>query len=342
LATLKQLADHVGVSVRTVSVVLNGRGPSSRISKQRIQQIHRAAAEIGYRPSSAARNLRKQRSRQVGVLIRNRPEDRFTHPLAYEYILGINEGLQEQGFVMVLARIGDVETDLKEQSRVFAEHALDAMIVIDHMPEAIEQRLSQLFPCNVWCDSNVWRDVGCIRRDERQAGRLIGQAAIDLGYREAHWLTYSPEVKSTHFSSKQRLDGLRGVFENKGFGLSIQPESVLDDPRQDSDLIGYMRCGGLVIADSIYQAQRLHRISEAFGLRPGHDYGLMCTDDWQHLNRYWPDLTRVGFNRFGMGKAAAAMALRMIDKGANACPSSLQPNALHVGASAWGPINDPS
>jgi DNA-binding LacI/PurR family transcriptional regulator len=337
MVKLTDIASHVGVSPRTVSVVLNGRGPKNRISRARIQQIRKAADQLGYRPSSAARNLRSQRSQQIGVLIRNRAANRFTHPLAWEFILGINEGLQQAGYLMVVARIDDVEADLADQSRVFSENALDAMIVLDFMPEAIEYRLGQLFRHTVWCDSNVWRDVGCIRRDERHAGRIVGDAAADLGYRQLAWLTYPDEQAQNHFSSVQRLSGLRETTEPHDIQVHVSPESQLHQPTPDTPIIQHMAAGGLVVADSIYQAQRLHRAGEKFDLRPGVDYGLMSTDDWQHLNRYWPDLSRATFDRFAMGVAAAAMALRMVDDGPDACPSRLMPGPFHPGDTARGP-----
>lgn len=64
-ATMRDIADHVGVSRQLVSLVLRGMGGPSDDSKQRILT---ASRELGYRPNQSARLLRQRRSRLVGLL----------------------------------------------------------------------------------------------------------------------------------------------------------------------------------------------------------------------------------------------------------------------------------
>jgi len=93
----------------------------------------------------AARAMRTRKTTQVGVLVRNRPGySRHTHPLAFETILGINEGLQSVGYVLSIIGVGDVIE--ASESRVFQEHILDGMVVIDAMPDVVVDEINQRMP----------------------------------------------------------------------------------------------------------------------------------------------------------------------------------------------------
>jgi DNA-binding LacI/PurR family transcriptional regulator len=320
MATLKEIASRAGVSVYTVSKVLSDQTESARISAARAEAVRRIAQEMNFRPNGVARAMRQGRTLQVGVLVPNNPGNRFAHPLAYETILGINEGLQQAGYLVALARIDDVRRGLEEQSRMFKERVLDGMIVLDSMPADVEQRLEEIIPKCVWCDSNMWREHGCIRRDEEQAGRLAGEAAVSLGYRQIAMVTYSPEYRS-HFSASERLAGVRAMVEPLGRPLEILIEPGVADMPRRRQLAEQLHPELIVICHSIYQAQALRSMGEEVEKIAGRDYGLICCDDMHQLDRLWPGLSRVTFDRYGMGLEAARMMLKMIASEKTACVS---------------------
>lgn len=336
MATLKDIAEAAEVSVFTVSTVLNGKAKKARISEKRAEEILRIADRLNYRPHAAARAMRSQTTRQVGILVPNNPGNRYTHPMAYETVLGINEGLQAAGYVATLARIDDVKADLSHASRVFKEHVLDGMIVLDSMPKDVEQQLEELIPLCIWCDSNVWRDERCIRRDERAVGRRIGEAAVDLGYRRVVWVGY-PENLATHFSSIERLGGLREALAPAGIDPIIQTEPRLAQTEHLDQTIAQLRGDTCIVTNSLYQARKLRTIAEGLGKCAGHDFGLICCDDAKQLDRMWPGLTRVTFDRYAMGMTAAKMMLNLIEKPDGAVPSVLLEDRWQPGNTAWGP-----
>jgi hypothetical protein len=63
--TMADVANHVGVSRALVSIVFRGVEGASEATRQRVLE---AAAELGYRPDSLAQGLRRNRSRNLGVL----------------------------------------------------------------------------------------------------------------------------------------------------------------------------------------------------------------------------------------------------------------------------------
>jgi DNA-binding LacI/PurR family transcriptional regulator len=67
--SLKQLADHVGLSPATVSLVMNRSLVADSIPHETNDRILAAARELNYRPNFLARSLRAQRSFTIGVIV---------------------------------------------------------------------------------------------------------------------------------------------------------------------------------------------------------------------------------------------------------------------------------
>ncbi len=332
MATLHEIAKEAGVSVNTVSRVLNGKIKANYPAVARkAEAVRRIAAKHGYRPNAAARAMVSRRTRQIGVLVPNNPGNRFTHPLAYETILGINEGLQKAGYVMSLARIDDVRGDLARQSRVFEETILDGMIALDSLPPEVEQRLEEIIPNVVWCDSNVWREHGCIRRDEYQAGRLAGTAAAKAGYARILMMTYAPEHR-VHFSARQRFEGVNDAVVEAGRRLEVVAEPGIDRADERRDMAAQLAPDTAVICNSIYQAHALRDLAADAGKLPGRDFGMACCDDQHQLDRMWPGLARVSYDRYAMGLDAARMMTDLLDHGPEQSKSRLLPGAWLGGA----------
>lgn len=97
MATLKQIAAHVGVSVRTVSVVLNDKGREQRISTAVIEKIKQVAADMRYRPNVMARATRLRKTSQIGVLV-----SELSNPHTGANVEAIERNLLKHGYKLLL------------------------------------------------------------------------------------------------------------------------------------------------------------------------------------------------------------------------------------------------
>ena len=90
---LRELAEHLGLSVATVSLVMN-RSPAAKSIPHHTQARVRAAArELNYRPNVMARMLRQQRSFTIGVIV---PE--ISEGYAALVLSGIEDHLLQEGY----------------------------------------------------------------------------------------------------------------------------------------------------------------------------------------------------------------------------------------------------
>lgn len=92
--TMQEIADRLGVSLKSVSLAVNGTGRLSQKTRERILQ---AAREMGYRPNFAARSLVTRRSCLIGVLLPYSNSSFFG-----DIMTGIEKKAHEHGFMLLL------------------------------------------------------------------------------------------------------------------------------------------------------------------------------------------------------------------------------------------------
>ncbi len=99
-ASIKAVAALAGVSIATVSRVVNG--VANKASAETVARVRAAIAELDYRPTSAGRALRQQTSRLVAVLAAN-----LANPTMAAIAASAETALRERGLVMVLCDTHD-------------------------------------------------------------------------------------------------------------------------------------------------------------------------------------------------------------------------------------------
>lgn len=101
--SIRKLAQMTGLSIATVSNVLNGTRATSEESKTRVLA---AAEEIGYRPNLAARMLRTQRSNTIALIVPTDESNRNANYFYMDMLLGIHTKLEETGYNVIVATYG--------------------------------------------------------------------------------------------------------------------------------------------------------------------------------------------------------------------------------------------
>src|SRR3954469_139290 len=121
-ATIRDVARHAGVSVATVSRVLNDV-PVVRIEMR--DRVREAIADLGYRPSSTARSLSLGRSQAIGVVA-----PFFTSPSVVERLRGVSQRASRPGYAGMRFDGGTAE----QRARAFGDFArrgrVDGLLVI--------------------------------------------------------------------------------------------------------------------------------------------------------------------------------------------------------------------
>ena len=122
-ATITDVAERSGVSITTVSHVLN-EVPGKRVNATTRARVQRAADELLYSPNRLARGLRTQRTQMIGFL-----SDRVsTTPFAGQMIVGAQDAAAEAGSLLVLLNSGG-DPELEEREvQALRERQVDGIV----------------------------------------------------------------------------------------------------------------------------------------------------------------------------------------------------------------------
>ncbi|MFN0293796.1 LacI family DNA-binding transcriptional regulator [Pedobacter helvus] len=124
-ATIKTIADTIGLSLTTVSRVLNGVAKKYRISKATEERVLAEADRLGYIPNQAARNLRLKKSFAIGLVIPN-----LANPFFANIVSVVNQVLHERGYSVILTDCNEEEKLEIEAVNALSARNMDGMIVI--------------------------------------------------------------------------------------------------------------------------------------------------------------------------------------------------------------------
>jgi DNA-binding LacI/PurR family transcriptional regulator len=125
MVTIREVAGESGVSVTTVSMVLNDGPSARRISEPTRKRIWKVANRLGYRPNLFARSLRSNRSRSLGVLLFD-----ITDPYCAQILRAIETHLQSCGYFPVLADLRNDRAQFHRCLDMLLGQRVEGIIVI--------------------------------------------------------------------------------------------------------------------------------------------------------------------------------------------------------------------
>src|SRR5216683_1573867 len=310
--SLKFLAEHLGLSPATVSLVIN-RSPAARSIPPRTQErIREAARELNYRPNFMARSLRAQRSFTIGVVV---PE--ISEGYAALVMSGIEDHLLEEGYFYFVVSHRHRSELIEEYPLLLQQRAVEGLIAVDTaFTEGVQVPLVAV---------SGHRDVPGVTNivlNHSRAAALALEHLTKLGHRKMAF------IKGQEFSSDTavRWDSVRGAAEE--LGIEIKDRLVVQlEGESSSPELGYQVTQKLLASREPFTALfafndisaigAIQALREA-GRRVPEDVSVVGFDDIQSAAFQNPGLTTVKQPLRQMGVIAAEILLRRINAPAKA------------------------
>jgi LacI family transcriptional regulator len=332
--TLKALADHLGLSPATISLVVN-RAPASRaIPRATQERVLAAARKFNYRANTIARSLRAQRSFTVGVLV---PE--ISEGYAALVMSGIEDFLLQSGFLYFVASHRHRADLIKEYPRLLLDRAVEGLIAVD---TPCPERLS--VPVVAVSGHDATPGVTNIVLDHEQAARLALEHLTGLGHRQI------AVIKGQAFSSDTatRWNAIVSTAARLGLAidaaLTVQLEGDLPSPELGYGVTRRLLERGrpftaLFAFNDISAIGAMRALRESGRRVPG-DVSVVGFDDIQSAAFQLPPLTTVRQPLRRMGERAAEIVLDRIGhpkKSAHPKQITVQPELIVRGSTAAAP-----
>ncbi|MDN3494907.1 LacI family DNA-binding transcriptional regulator [Planococcus sp. APC 4015] len=214
VVTLRDVAEASGVSISTVSRVLDDRIPASR--SEAAARVRRVADELGYRRNVFASNLRRGATGTIGVLV-----PRLTDTVMALMFEATEQAARQRGHFAVVATCGDDPDDERRATETLLDRGVDSLILAtarldDTLPASLRER-SIPHVLALRTDGVSPSSLG----DDEAGGYLALRHLIDLGHREIAVVT-GPWFTS---SARARLAGATRALREAG--LSIADDRVI-------------------------------------------------------------------------------------------------------------------
>ncbi len=302
----KDVALHAGVSVATVSYVIND-GPRA-VSSEARTRVEAAIAELGYYPNEVARSLRRQQSSTIGAIV-----PRLTNPVYAEIIRDLENVCSAEGYLVLLCNTERQPERERKFVQMLRAKQVDGVVITPHAePEKLIAPLLQAHIPVVVLEHDL-KGVHCIGIDELRGGLLATEHLIGLGHRRIGLLKHKP----TSALSTRRSEGYAKALKQAG----IKPERTLiiecDGTHEAGDhamrrLLNLRDPPTAVVAhNDVLALGALHAIRTA-GLRVPEDISVVGYDDIASAAYLEPPLTTVHSPKTQMGVLAAQTLMRLI------------------------------
>lgn len=336
--TVYDVALEAGVSVMTVSRVVNGTGYVSQKTRERVLQ---AIEKLGYRPNAMARGLVTRRSNSIGVIISD-----ITNPFFPQVIRGIEDALAPRRYHVVLADTdGDPARDA-EAIGLMLEQQVDGLILAASrapdaaLIQALERGVSVVLINRLFQDHPR---AASVLTNARRGARAATAHLIGLGHSRIAYIA-GPEAS---WSNKERLAGYREALEEAGivpceaYVVSAEPATIQGGMAAADWLLGLPERPTALIAFDDLIAIGAIKAAVRRRVRVPDDLAVVGFDDIELAAFINPALTTVRQPKYEMGRVAAELMLAMLSGDDNVPRVQFLTEELVVRRSSGDPAGDP-
>jgi LacI family transcriptional regulator len=311
--TLKDIAERVGKSVPTVSRAL-ANFPD--ISLETRQEIQRVAHEMGYVPNISARNLQKQRTDTISLILPVANYLKISDPFFSEFLSGVVETTTNAGFSLILIS-SDQDNEKDTYLRLIHNSQVDGFIVMRtrRADERIDLLRSQNIPFVAFGRTAGDNNFPFVDSDDEFGIRLMVDHLVKLGHTRLGFI-----AEPTFFTkSYNRMQGyLKGL---EAHGLDFDPELLVEaNFRQPSGklstqkLLSVADAPTAIIASNDLLALGAFSAVQELGLEVGRDISIAGYDDILLAEYTNPPMTTVYQPAHQLGKMLAEMLIKIIHK----------------------------
>jgi LacI family transcriptional regulator len=320
MPTMADVARSAGVSVATVSHVLNGTRPVLPHTRQAVLD---AVDELGYTPNTLARSLVTSRTRSIGLAV-----SAISNPYFTEILQGVEAGALEHGYSLLIADPHDDPVHERKVVQLLHERRVDGMIVAPSAdPRELVSYLGRHEVPTVFLDRVIdglndgasdaaangpqFFDQVCAENTEPMAGLVMHLAG--LGHRRIGLVAGLPGLSTT----AERIAGYR-----QGLTAARLPYDDHLVVHGDSESAGAERATvallslavpptALATANNAMTIGTLRALRE-HGLSVPDDLALCCFDDFAWADLFSPRLTAIAQPSREIGAQAVRVLLERL------------------------------
>lgn len=304
MATIKDVAKLAGVTVTTVSRVLNNRGYISEATRKK---VYDAMKELDYEPNEIARSLFRKKSNLIGLII---PD--VSHPFFGELSKHIEYYAYEKGYKILLCNSYQNSTKEKDYIEMLKRNQVDGIIMGSHALEISEYTNISL-PI-VAIDRNLSDKIPFITSDNYHGGALATNLLINKGCKKLAHISGPLELNTPannryrafmDITKEKNIEGI--VIQGKLDTFEGYKKMALKLFQAHPDIDGIFASSDIIAASIISVAHFL-------GKRITDDLKIVGYDDVNTASLVFPTITTIKQPIEHMGKLAIEILINQMEK----------------------------
>jgi len=314
MITLKDIADEAGVSIATVSNVVNGN--MSRVSPENAERIRRIIKKRRYVPNSSARTLAAKSSQIIaGILLGGRGDNMLSDPYSAEFFGELVRAVQDRGYYLMIRYVNNYE----EVIQSLRSWNVDGAVFIGTSDAYIKKIHEEIEIPLIFTDCyTTQQKINNVGINDFQGGVLAAEYFLKNGHRKPGFVGYTIREQGKSVVS-ERLNGFLSVF--RSHGIELGKERIFYVPGDSEEII-------LEIATRLAAAKG--RITGVFtsadrlafvltkalaeqGMGVPEDISIIGFDDLSITAQFMPKLTTIRQNISRKVQIATDLLFRQIE-----------------------------
>lgn len=308
---IKQVAERAGVSVSTVSLVLNAKG---RISETTREKVKKAAKSLGFILDRRAAQLRSGRSNLLGLVVND-----ISNPFFAEMAAAMEVAAFGHGYLTIIANSNDDRDRQAQLLEAMVGLGVEGIIVspaVGSTPEDLAVLRTHALPYVVAVRDIMDMDAVFIGGEDHQSGLLATRHLLGLGHKniafvgglrelssfQRRYAGYREALKSQGLSAREELTKLG--MPTRIFGAEVGTDLLRDHPE-----VTAMFCYNDVVANGVCTAVR------AADKTIGQDISIVSIDNLPESEAAVPPLTTVELYPRAIGRRATTTIVTALAKG---------------------------
>lgn len=304
MVTIAEVAHQAGVSITTVSHVLNS---TRRVNPDTRARVEKAVVDLGYRRNLAARTLAGGSSRTIGLVISGLTNTHFG-PLLH----AIERRASEAGYVLVLGDSHDEEAMERRVVDSLLDRSVDGLIVAPSagFMNAAAHQIARYGKPLVLIDRGLDLDCDQLAPENAKSVHALTEHLIEHGHERIAAVAGLPGLDS----SDERVAGFRAALEDHGIPvderLVVAGDSHTETAyRVVSELLARPDAPTAIVSlNNAMTIGTLQAITVA-GLTVPGDLAIVAYDDFEWADLFQPGLTAVAQDVARMGAEAVDLLI---------------------------------
>lgn len=309
MSTIAEVAKEAGVSVATVSRVINKNGT---VSAETQQKVYAAIAKFDYHPNVWGRSLRRRESRMLLILVPN-----ISNPYYSNIVRGIEDTVRRNRYNSMLCITDMDKRRAGEYFDLLSSGRADGAILMDTTKDDKEiPQLAKNFPIVQCCEYCGDESVGHVSIDNFQAAYEVARFLCSIGHRRIGFVGSTNQFISTW----QRCRGYEKALTENEMPVDGRYIAYADD---DYNFSSGMRAARQLLSQpdrptaifciSDVIALAAIRVAGELNLRVPEDLTVVGFDDVEYATMFKPMLTTVSQPCYMLGKNSCEMLLEQIN-----------------------------